>query len=119
MGIAIESSASLTILLLDGHIIAEESTVLREKIESLMRSDSAHKVIDLTDVEFIDSFALGQIVYYCNNAGGGDGPVYMLNRNTSRETYIDRLIEISELRQVFTIIDSIDTINQSHDGHGG
>ena len=119
MTIAIESSATLTKLTLDGPVEAEESSDLREKIETLMRSSSAVKVIDMTGVEFIDSFALGQIVYYCNNAGGGNGPVYVLNRKTGRETYMDRLIEISELRQVFTIVDSLEAIGGTPEKSGG
>ncbi|MBN1758758.1 MAG: STAS domain-containing protein [Chitinispirillaceae bacterium] len=110
MAIVLRDDQTMTILLLDGHIVAEDSSSLREKIESLLKSPIAVKVIDVTEVEFIDSFALGQIVYYCNNAGGANGPVYVLNRSTGGESYIDRLIEISELHQVFTIIASTDAI---------
>ena len=114
----ITRQGSVTTLTLNGQIVAEGSTELREKIEALLRDTAAAKVIDLTGVEYIDSFALGQIVYYCNNAGGGHGPVYILNRNVGYETYVDRLIEISELHQVFTIIDSPDTIDTSVERHG-
>lgn len=113
MAIVLREDTTTTLLSLDGHVVAEDSSVLREKIETLLRSVSAVKAIDLTDVEFIDSFALGQIVYYCNNAGGGSGPVYVLNRSTGRDSYMDRLIEISELDQVFTIVGSLDAIGNT------
>jgi anti-anti-sigma factor len=114
----ITTQGTLTMLTLDGDIIAEDSTELREKIESLLRSRTEVKVLDLTGVASIDSFALGQIVYYCNNAGRGSGPVIILNRNLGHETYIDRLIEISELRQVFTIVDSLEAIGSASEKHG-
>ena len=118
MGSELRNTGTATILSLDGHIVAEEGSELREKIETMLRAVTPVKVIDLTDIEFIDSFALGQIVYYCNNAGGGSAPVYVLNRSANSGTYIDKLIEISELRQVFTIISSLDEI-AGKSGHGG
>jgi anti-anti-sigma factor len=119
VGIEIRTSETLTTLALEGRIVAEESSDLRTKIETLLRSPAPVKVIDLTDIAFIDSFALGQLVYYCNNSGGGNGPVYVLNRSSNAESYIDKLIEISELRQVFTIIRSLEAIDNAPDGHGG
>jgi anti-sigma B factor antagonist len=119
VGIEIRTSETLTTLALEGRIVAEESSDLRTKIETLLRSPAPVKVIDLTDIAFIDSFALGQLVYYCNNSGGGNGPVYVLNCSSDTESYIDKLIEISELRQVFTIVKSLDEIGKASDGHGG
>ena len=77
-----------------------------------MADETPAKVIDLTDIAYIDSYALGQIIYYCNNSGGRHGTVHILNRTCGANTFIDRLIEVSDLGQIFTLVTSLDAIDR-------
>ncbi|NLG18233.1 MAG: STAS domain-containing protein [Fibrobacter sp.] len=101
---------STAVLVLSGRIVAEDDCLLRERIEQTLRSPAPIKAIDCTDVEFLDSYALGQIIYCCTNPQGKRGGIYFVNRSNGGSSYIDRLVEIADLRQIFTIVDSIETL---------
>jgi len=73
-----------------------------------MDSNASVKAIDLTDVEYIDSYALGQIIFFCNNSEGNRSIVHVLNRHHEKLSYIDGLIKVSNLKTVFSIVDSLD-----------
>jgi len=100
------------LLTMSGRVIAEGNQLLREHLEALKESDAPVKAVDLTDVEFIDSYALGQIIFYCKKAGG-DHPVLIVNKKKDGKSYIERLIECAQLNQVFSIVDDIDVIGPS------
>jgi anti-anti-sigma factor len=106
--IRFDNGTSAAVLILSGKVIAEDNGVLREHIEKTLRSAAPVKAIDLTDVEFLDSYALGQIIYYCTNPDGKRGNIFIVNRRIGGGSYIERLIKISELQQIFTIVDSIE-----------
>jgi anti-anti-sigma factor len=109
---------STLLLTLSGRVIAKDTVTLREDIEELMKSDMPVKAIDLTDVEYIDSYALGQIIYYCNNnAAESRGTVYIMNRKHGKKSYIDKLIDVSDMRRIFTIVDTLDATDP-HPGSG-
>ena len=104
--IRFDNEKSAAVLVLSGKVIAEDNGVLREHIEKTLKSPAPVKAIDLTDVEFLDSYALGQIIYYCTNPDGRRGKIFIINRRIGGGSYIERLIDISELRQIFTIVES-------------
>jgi anti-anti-sigma factor len=108
--IRFDNGPAAAVLVLSGRIVAEDNGVLREQIEQTLRSPAPVKAIDCTDVEFLDSYALGQIIYYCTNPEGKRGRIYFVNRRNGGSSYIERLIEISDLRQIFTIVDSIENV---------
>lgn len=108
LSINIMSGGSAAVLTMSGRVVAEDNVSLRKHIEQLMGSDAQVKAIDITDIEYIDSYALGQLIYYCNNAAGSRATVYMINRKSRTTSFIDRLIEVSDLRQVFTIVESLE-----------
>ncbi|MBN1309214.1 MAG: STAS domain-containing protein [Chitinispirillaceae bacterium] len=110
LSVQIAGRNSAMILTLSGRVTTKDTAELRKNIEQLINSNAVIKAIDLTDIEYIDSYALGQIIYYCNNADGGRGAVYVLNRTRGNKSYIDKLIDISDLKQVFSIVDSLDGI---------
>jgi anti-anti-sigma factor len=113
-----ENGTSAAVLLLSGRVFAEDNGTLRDSIEKALNSSAPVKAIDLTDVEFLDSYALGQIIYYCTNPGGKRGRIYIVNRREHGGSYIERLIEISDLRQIFTIVDSVEAAISCDHGAG-
>lgn len=104
--IRFENNESAAVLVLSGRVIAEDNGMLRDHIEQALKSAAPVKAIDLTDVEMLDSYALGQIIFYCTNPEGRRGRIFIINRRGGGGSYIDRLIEISDLRQIFTVVDS-------------
>ena len=106
--IRFENGSSAAVLKLAGNVVAEDNGLLRDHIEQTLKSVAPVKAIDLTDVESLDSYALGQIIYYCTNPDGRRGRIFIINRRIGGGSYIERLIEVSDLRQIFTIVDSIE-----------
>jgi anti-anti-sigma factor len=106
MQIAMDHHAA--ILIIKGRIVESSNRTLRSHVKKLMNSNAHVKAIDLTDVDYIDSYALGQIIFFCNSSEGGRGIVHILNRRHDEPSYIDRLIKVSNLKTVFSIVDSLD-----------
>lgn len=104
------NGGSAAVLTLTGRVVARDNVALRKHIEQLMGGDAPLKAIDLTDIAYIDSYALGQIIYYCNSARGRHTTVYIVNKKGNGNSYIDKLIDVSDLKQVFSIVDSLDRI---------
>jgi anti-anti-sigma factor len=105
--IRISNEASAAVLTLSGKVVAEDNGVLRDQIEKVLKSAAPVKAIDITDVEYLDSYALGQIIFYCTNPGGQRGSIYIVNKRRGTGSYVDRLIQVSDLAQVFTIVESL------------
>lgn len=104
------------VITLSGRVVAEDNASLMEHLEKMIKSDAAIKAIDLTEIEYIDSYALGQIIYYCNSMTGPRSNVYMVNRKGCSTPFIDRLIDVSDFKQVFTIVESLEAIGPSAEG---
>ena len=86
------------VITLSGRVVAEDNASLMEHLEKMIKSDAAIKAIDLTEIEYIDSYALGQIIYYCNSMTGPRSNVYMVNRKGCSTPFIDRLIDLHAQR---------------------
>jgi anti-anti-sigma factor len=106
------------VITLSGRVVAEDNATLMEHLEKLIKSDAAIKAIDLTEVDYIDSYALGQVIYYCNSMAGSRATVFVVNRKGREKSFIDRLIDVSDLRQIFTIVESLEAIGPSTEGRG-
>ena len=92
----------VVILDLKGRItIGEGSVVLREHIQKLLKADEKRFLLNLSEVNYIDSSGLGQMVSSYTAVGNKDGHLKLLNL-TRR---IKDLMQITKLLTVFDVFD--------------
>ncbi len=99
----------VTVLAPHGRIvIGERVETFRNTIDSLMAEGHNRIVLDLTDVDYIDSSALGCLVFAYTRItkAGGAMPIFGLNRRNIE------LLVITKLATIFRIADNeMDAIN--------
>jgi len=88
----------IVILQLKGRLTAGETTPLREKLDVLLTAGRNNVVLDLEDVEYIDSTGLGGMVicYTQVKKAGGELKLMKLNR---------RNVELLALTRLHTVFD--------------
>jgi len=104
----------IVILDLKGRITTgEEATLFRETVHQLAGSQTTNVILNMADVEYIDSTGLGAIVV-CSTAiqkAGGKSKLLNLNRRTIELLVMTKLATIFE---IFT--DEIDAVNSFFPG---
>ena len=113
--IQLVSKDSTAVLTLSGRVVAEDTDTLQEHLANLSKNNASVKAIDFTGIEYIDSHALGQIIFHCTRI---DGTVYIVNRRERKNGFVDRLIEVSDLGQIFTIVEALPQTGASTPGPG-
>ena len=99
----------IDILDLKGRITAgPEATALREKIAALSSAGQKNIVLNLADVDYIDSTGLGALVLVANTLRKVDGNLRLLNLNRRNI----ELLVMTKLATVFEIFnDEQDAVN--------
>lgn len=64
-------------------------------------------VIDVSKADFLDSHGLGTLVYYHTLMQKENRQLLILNTNSDRSAYINRLFELTGLDNVFNMIRQI------------
>ena len=105
--ICVKNEDSFTVLELAGRLVGRGNRDLSDGLEKLDNDANTFKAIDLTGVEFFDSYALGQILFHCNSMKSKSTKVCLVNRNRDDQKYINRLIKISELHQIVPVVPSL------------
>jgi anti-sigma B factor antagonist len=96
-------------IIMSGRVIGVDSRKLKRKMEGLFLNRGNFRIIiDISDLQFIDSYGLGVIVYYhtCMQKSGRE--LLLLNSNDNPQAYITRLLELTRLRNVFHVVTSVD-----------
>jgi anti-sigma B factor antagonist len=95
-------SDGITILSLDGKLIVGEATArLKEEIKALTDSGVRQLILDLKDVDYIDSSGLGTLVYCFSTFRKQGGTLKLLN--LSRRNI--ELMLLTKLETVFEVFD--------------
>jgi anti-sigma B factor antagonist len=99
----------VTILALSGKItVGKEATNFREKVASLQSAGKRNIILDLSNVDYIDSTGLGALVISATSLRKAGGNIKLLNLN--RRTI--ELLVMTKLATVFEIFtDEQDAIN--------
>jgi len=93
----------VVILDLSGRItIGEGTLVLRNEIQKLLNSGDAKFLLNLADVDYIDSSGLGELVFSFTTVRNKNGQLKLLNL-TRR---VRDLLQITKLLTVFETFDS-------------
>lgn len=98
----------VVILALTGRLTVGESATVREKIDELVKAGKTKVVMDLSEVEYIDSTGLGHLVIYYTSLKKQDGALKLVNLN-KRNVELLLLTRLHTIFEVFT--DVQDAVN--------
>ena len=93
-----------TVLTVSGEIDIATAPSLRERLHALLANDHHRLVIDLDDVGFLDSTALGVLVGVLKRARMENGEV----RIACAQPRVLKVFEITRLDTAFDLFDSVD-----------
>lgn len=80
------------------------SRAFRDQIEEILKEKPAVTVIDLEEVEYLDSSALGTLVSILKTSKANGGEIRLANLSQSLRS----LMKLSKLEAMFKIFDSVD-----------
>jgi anti-sigma B factor antagonist len=111
--IAEREREGVTILALKGRIVAGEVTPVREKISQLVGADHKRIVLDLGDVEYIDSTGLGNLVISFSQVQKAGGALKLMRLNKRNV----ELLALTRLHTVFEVFaEETDAVNSFFPG---
>lgn len=112
MGITIKAKKinGLPVLVVSGRLINVDSEKFQKKLESFCKKNQKKAIVDISEVNFIDSFGLGTLVQHHTQLQKAGGQFIILNTDTDPNTYIQRLFDMTGLKRVFQIVPSMDGI---------
>jgi anti-anti-sigma factor len=93
-----------------GRIIDSDSEKFAKKIQLLCSTSEPKVVIDLTNVEFLDSFGLGILVRFWSSLAKEGRELVFLYSDQNPHSFLWRLFDITGLRTYFRIVDSPDQV---------
>ncbi|HEV3226643.1 MAG TPA: STAS domain-containing protein [Acidimicrobiales bacterium] len=104
LGLIVREQDGWTVLAVSGEIDIATAPSLRERLHSLLAEDQHRLVIDLDDVGFLDSTALGVMVGALKRARTDGGEV----RIVCTQPRVRKVFEITRLDTAFDLFDSVD-----------
>ena len=105
MQIAERQSGSVTVLDLSGKVtLGEDSTLLKDKLQSLLHQGRKNLILNLAEVSYVDSAGLGSLVSAYTTVTREGGSLKLVNV-TKR---LQDLLSITKLLTVFETFDSED-----------
>jgi anti-sigma B factor antagonist len=110
MKILEEIKNQIGILRLTGRLDAASVNTIKENVNSLIGKKIKSIVIDMDEVDFIDSSGLGSLVSCLRVVNKEDGDI----RLCSLQDQIRTLIELTRLHRVFQIFDDSDAAVKSY-----
>jgi anti-sigma B factor antagonist len=103
----------VTILALKGRITVGEVTPVREKITALVAAGQSQIVLDLKDVDYIDSTGLGNLVISYTQVKKAGGALKLLNLNKRNV----ELLALTRLHTIFEVFgEETDAVNSFFPG---
>ncbi|MSV35519.1 MAG: anti-sigma factor antagonist [Bryobacterales bacterium] len=103
----------VTILGLKGRVTVGEVTPVREKIAALLAAGRPRIVLDLADVDYIDSTGLGNLVISFTQVKKAGGGLKLMNLNKRNV----ELLALTRLHTVFEVFgDEVNAVNSFFPG---
>ncbi len=97
----------VNILEVSGRLINIDSEKFQKKLEGFCVKVDKNAIIDISEVNFIDSFGLGTLIQHHTELQKNGKKLVLLNTNPDPNTYIQRLFDITGLKKVFNFVTSI------------
>ena len=104
LGLVVREQDGWAVLAVSGEIDIATAPSLRERLHALLADDKRQIVVDLDDVGFLDSTALGVLVGVLKRARAEDGEV----RIVCTQPRVRKVFEITRLDSAFDLFDSVD-----------
>ncbi len=96
------------VLVLSGRVQGEGDQHLRDRLESMSKRQADKIFIDVSQADYIDSHGLGIIVYYHKVMHNQKRVLVMVNANPDPDSYMGRLIEITNIDKVIPYVKSVE-----------
>lgn len=93
---------SVDIVKLPERLMMVDAADVRNSLRRIIKQSSARLVLDLSDMEFIDSSGLAALVNSLQAARKRQGDIYLIHMNDTVRT----LFELTQLHNVFNVCDS-------------
>jgi len=107
INITISDLNGTPVLELKGRVKGEGDEKLQKTMESVIQNKPAKVVIDVSNTAYIDSHGLGIIIYFHKMLQNENCTMIILNANPDPESYMNRLIEITNLDKVLNVVKSL------------
>jgi anti-anti-sigma factor len=105
--ITLKKNDEIPLLELTGRIIDADVKKFQRRIDQLYKKKHQQIVVDLSRATFMDSHGLGTIVYYHTLMQKEKRVLVILNANPDKESYLNRLFELTNLDKVLKIVTQI------------
>jgi len=116
--IQLSETPKAALLSLSGKVCAQGDDSLGAALKKLEGFTGNVKAIDITSVEFIDSYALGQILFFCSKIRDRGEKAIIVNASPDESSYVNTLVKVAELNQVVEFVSDIDSIGAGSNGDG-
>ncbi len=108
LDITIEKYKDFPVVVLKGRVIGDSSDKLKKTLESVFNENSIKIILDISEIEFIDSNGLGIIIYYHTHMQKSGRKLILYIVNPDPLLYINRLLEFTKLINIFNIITTLE-----------
>jgi anti-anti-sigma factor len=105
----------IPVIAITGRAVDIDVKKLAKALEGAYKKKYARIVLNVSNTDFVDSHALGTIVYYHTLMQKEGRELVILNANTNQASYLNRLFELTHLNKVLKIIDNEKLIAESID----
>ena len=104
LGLVVREQEAWSVLAVSGEIDIATAPSLRERLYALLADGKRQLVVDLDDVGFLDSTALGVLVGVLKRARSEGGDV----RIVCTQPRVRKVFEITRLDSAFDLFDTVD-----------
>ena len=104
LGLVVQEQGDWTVLAVSGEIDIATAPSLREKLHSLLADGRSRLIVDLDDVTFLDSTALGVLVGLLKRARTEGGEL----RIVCNQPRVRKVFEITRLDSAFDLCNSVE-----------
>lgn len=99
--------SSENIIKISGKIVDTDVKAFQDELERLYKNDAAQVALDISGVEFMDSYGLGVIVYFHTRMEKAGRTLVIVNENKDEEAYMNKLFETTNLDQILNLTDKL------------
>lgn len=105
--VLLKEQNEIPLLELAGRIVDADVKKFQRRLDQLYKKKHKQIIVDVSCSNFIDSHGLGTIVYYHTLMQKEKRELIILNANPDKNSYLNRLFELTNLDKVLTIVSKI------------
>ena len=94
------------IMEVSGRIVNVDSEKFKTKLDAFCTRPQKRIIVDISKVDFIDSFGLGALVGFHTQLQKDGRELTILNLNQDKDSYMRKLFEMTSLDIIFKVFDS-------------